>query len=447
MPYPPSVPRQAAHPLIIVATSGTGGDIQPFVLLARGLHDQGHRVCMLVPAFHEPAMLASQLDYRTFGTTADFQAALDNPDLWDERKGFGVAWQAGVPHLQVLHDMVAALPASDDCVVLCHPILAPLADIARAARPGLRVVSAYLAPSNLCSLQDMLMLGSLPIPRWTPMFWRRLLWQAANRISIDPTMLPSLNAGRAVRELPPVTGFMEHMLRAPDAAIGLFPSWFAPRQADWPPQVVVGDFLRQDGRAVPPLSPQLERFLAAGAAPIAFTPGTGHRHAADYFAMALDALQRLGRRGLFITPHGAQVPDPLPPEVMWVAEAPFSALLPRLAALAHHGGIGTMAEAFRAGVPQLVVPSAFDQFDNAVRAHRLGVARVVLSRKLSARRLHQGLRDLLASPTLAQACDYVATQARGGQRQPWLIAQVEAALGIAAPQAAPPRPQPQPMLD
>lgn len=445
-----ATPRPATGPLIIVASSGTGGDIRPFVLLARGLRARGHRVRMLVPAFHENTALASGLDYQTFGQAAQFQAALDNPDLWNERKGFGVAWQAGVPHLQVLHDMVAALPPDEDCVLLCHPILAPLGAIARAARPGLRVVNAYLAPSNLCSLQDLRMLGSMSIPRWTPLFWRRLLWQVANRVSVDPATLPSLNAGRALRGLPPVTGFVEHMVRAPDAAINLFPSWFAPRQTDWPPHVTGGDFPQADDGTTPPASPlpaALEQFLAAGPAPIGFTPGTGHQHAAGYFSMALDALGRLGRRGLFITAHRAQVPDSLPPHVMWVAEAPFNALLPRLAALVHHGGIGTMAEAFRAGVPQLVVPSAFDQFDNAARARQLGVARVILSRRLSARRLHHGLGELLASPDVARACASIAKQATGGPGQPWLIAQVETALRVAAPQAVPSRPEPQPQLD
>ena len=59
---------------------------------------------------------------------------------------------------------------------------------------------------------------------------------------------------------------------------------------------------------------------------------------------------------------------------MHVPYAPFSALMPRLRALVHHGGIGTSAQALAAGIPQLVVPFAHDQFDNAARLRRLGVA-------------------------------------------------------------------------
>jgi rhamnosyltransferase subunit B len=177
------------------------------------------------------------------------------------------------------------------------------------------------------------------------------------------------------------------------------------------------------------LSAPLEHFLTAGDAPIAFTPGTGHRHAARYFATALEVLRRSGRRGLFITPHAAQVPTDLSADVMWVAEAPFARLLPRLAALVHHGGIGTTAEALRAGVPQLVVPFAFDQFDNALRARRLGVAEVVLARRASVRRVRHALDRLLSSASVAQACREVAARVANGPPPGWLVAQVEHALG------------------
>nr|MBA3625578.1 glycosyltransferase [Methylibium sp.] len=63
----------------------------------------------------------------------------------------------------------------------------------------------------------------------------------------------------------------------------------------------------------------------------------------------------------------------LPNWACHVAYAPFDALLPRLATLVHHGGIGTCAEALAAGVPQIVVPFAHDQFDNAARLERLGL--------------------------------------------------------------------------
>lgn len=419
-------------PRLLIATTGTAGDIVPFVLLAQELSKRGHRVTMLVPAFHAAFMRSQPFSYEVMGTVGEFHAVLDDPLLWHERKGFGVIWQALVPHLDVLRELVARQPVDAPCVLLCHPLLVPLADIARATRPDLRIVCAYLAPSNLCSSHDLLTMGSQRMPSWLPLSWRHALWRMVYRFWIDPAILPSLNACRMANKLPAVSGFFDHMHRVADVSLSLFPPWFASIQPDWPAPFVTNAFPSAAPAPGAALAPQLAAFLSAAEAPIAFTPGTGHRHARDYFVTALKVLARLKRRGLFVTPYRDQLPAALPPGVMWVEQAPFSLLLPRLAALVHHGGIGTMAEAFRAGIPQLIVPYAFDQFDNGLRAKNLGVAEVVLARRMSARRLHRRLLHLLSSPQVAQACAALAVQAAPGASLSSLGATVEQALGLQA---------------
>jgi rhamnosyltransferase subunit B len=384
---------------------------------------------MLVPTLHEAFVKSHGLQCEVFGTVEAFKAVLQDPNLWDERKGFGVVWKAMQAHFGVICELVARQPADTRCVLLCHPILLPLADLARAARPDLRIVGAFLAPSNLCSSYDLLTAGSQRIPSWVPLAWRQALWRLIFKKFIDPVTLPSLNTARAASGLAPVSGFFGHMFQVPDASIGLFPDWFASAQPDWPSPFVQGRFPDMPPASAAALSPELGRFLSEGDAPIAFTPGTGHQHAAKVFATAVETLKRLGRRGLLITPFAAQVPKDLPPNVMWVEQAPFQLLLPRLAALVHHGGIGTTAEAFRAGIPQLIAPYAFDQFDNGWRAHRLGVAEVLLPRQMSERRLRQRLVRLLSSPDVARSCAETAARMAKASSQP-LIDQLEKALEL-----------------
>ena len=76
----------------------------------------------------------------------------------------------------------------------------------------------------------------------------------------------------------------------------------------------------------------------------------------------------------------------LSPDVMAVAYAPHEPLFARAAAIVHQGGIGTFSEAMRAGKPTLIMPYGHDQADNAWRASRLGVARVISRRKYRAMR-------------------------------------------------------------
>lgn len=86
------------------------------------------------------------------------------------------------------------------------------------------------------------------------------------------------------------------------------------------------------------------------------------------------------------------------------AYAPLSALLPRCAALIHHGGIGTVAQALSAGIPQLIVPVAFDHFDEAERVRHLGLGTTLSRRRFTPARAARHLDQLLASPEVARRC-------------------------------------------
>lgn len=430
-PAPPSeVSSERNSPLIIIATSGTSGDMLPFLTMGQGLARRGHRVMMVVPRFHETMFRGCGLPCHYLGTREEFQAALDNPDLWDERRGWKVVCKSAVPHLDSLRQLIVQLPGNQACTVLSHPLLLPAAALARAARPDLRIVAAYLAPSNLCSSHDMLAAGSLRLPARTSLAWRRTLWQLVHRFVVDPVILPELNVLRARHGLPLITHFFEHLLKVPDASLGLFPPWFGAVQPDWPQPWLTGQFPQADVSGAPSLSPELVRFLEAGSAPIVFTPGSGHRHAERFFSTALATLGRLGRRGLFVTPHRQQLPQTLPANVLWQAHTPFEQLLPCAAAVVHHGGIGTTAAAMHAGLPQLVVPFAFDQFDNGYRAQRLGLADVLLARKLSVRRMQRKLSALLACPNVARACANAAREMAAVNANAHLLDQLEEALAL-----------------
>ncbi|MEJ6000352.1 glycosyltransferase [Paucibacter soli] len=415
-------------PHVLLATSGTGGDLLPFVRLGQLLQARGHSVSLFAPSLHEASLRASGLPYKLFGAAEEDQALLDNPQLWHEREGFGVILRSLMPRLLALRQHVLELPGARPCALVCHPILLPGADLARAARADVRVIGLELAPSNLRTVHDPLMVGAQAIPGWLPIWARRAMWGLLDRIWVDPHILPALNAERARLGLPAVAHFLAHMQASCDAALTLFPDWFAPALADWPGNLVHGDFLLGSHSEGAVLAPALQQFLAAGDAPIAFTPGTGNRHAAAFFAAALQALQRLGRRGLFISTHAEQIPQPLPSEVMCLPQAPFEALLPRLAAVVHHGGIGTMAEALRAGTPQLVVPSGFDQFDNGARAHRLGVAEVLPATRVNARRLQGQLSRLLDAPDRAERCRSAAARFAPGAGNAVAAERLEALL-------------------
>ena len=388
---------------ILVTTLGSAGDMYPFLRLARELQARGHRVRMVGPAAHAAMAQAAGVAFRGMGSEAEYVALLEHPDVWHPSRGFAVLWGALSDKLALLARLIAEEPADEPLALLAHPLALPSAALARTVRPDLRIVAAWLAPANLRSLHDPLTIGALRIPRWLPHAWRAALWAYADRSVIDPVALPSLNAVRAQRGLPPVAHFIEHLETIADASLTLFPPWFAPTAPDWPRPLAEGVFTVYDPHPAA-LSPGLAAFLDGGAAPIVFTPGSGNRQAARWFARALGATNRLGRRAIFLTTHREQVPAVLPAHVLWQPYVPLRAILPRCAALVHHGGIGTTSEALRAGIAQLVVPLAYDQFDNGTRVEALGAGRRLAGWRAGARGLASALAALLGSSATAEAC-------------------------------------------
>jgi UDP:flavonoid glycosyltransferase YjiC (YdhE family) len=135
--------------------------------------------------------------------------------------------------------------------------------------------------------------------------------------------------------------------------------------------------------------------------------------AASFFTAAVEACRRLGRRGLLLTKFADQVPSELPADVRHFEYVPFSRVLPRVAAIVHHGGIGTTAQGLRAGIPQLIMPLSHDQPDNAARLARLGVGDQLAPASFRGDRVAEKLSRLLDSPAVRTNCAQVAARFDG----------------------------------
>jgi len=161
------------------------------------------------------------------------------------------------------------------------------------------------------------------------------------------------------------------------------------------------------------LSPEIERFLDAGPAPILFTLGSSAvLTPGRFWEESLAAVHALGQRAIFLIgpENPAMLHASYPPEVLVVERAPHSLLMPRCAVVVQQCGVGTLMQALRAGVPTLAVPFANDQPDNAYRAAKLGVARIVSAPRYRRRRVAMELNRILTDPTYRAASARVAAE-------------------------------------
>jgi rhamnosyltransferase subunit B len=410
--------HSVSAPKYLVISFGTAGDMHPFLSLAKALQARGEDVTFMGFKAHEAMVLPLGIPFVPVGTYEDYFRVMHDPDLWHPRRGFATLFKHMGQDSQSMRDIAAhfqSLASDQALVVLAHPFAIPSTALFRQHLPLMRLVGVYLAPSNLRTVHDLLTLGELAVPRWLPHFVRPWMWRLVERFYIDPAAIPPLNAWRAQYDLPAIPQYMDHIYNEPDASLALFPAWFGKPQPDWPSPLLMGTFPLFEPDLSAQFSPELSQFLQAGLQPndrpLVFAPGSAHAQAGSYFAKALKAVKRLGLRAIFLTPYPEQLPKALPASVLWQSYVPFDALLPKVRALVHHGGIGTTAQALRSGVPQLVVPFAFDQFDNAARVEALGCGLASLAEpRTTAFYLTRKIQKLLASEAIRAQC--TATAAR-----------------------------------
>jgi UDP:flavonoid glycosyltransferase YjiC (YdhE family) len=342
------------------------------------------------------------INFVPIGTVEQFDRIAGNADLWRASRALWVVARGVGEFLEPFYRAIVANHQPGRTVL----VMASLVLGGRAAQEELKIpaVTVHLSPAVLRSVLDPASTPPLPVAPWQPAWLNRMVFAFVDRAIIDPAFGGPLNAFRASRGMPPVNGIFRTWIHSPDRVIGLFPAWFAPPAPDWPPNTLLTGFPLYDEADVTPIDAELLRFLDDGPPPIAFTPGSSMRHGAKFFAAAVDVCQALKMRGLLFSRHDANVPRDLPAQIRHVKFAPFSRILPRCAAVVHHGGIGTSAQALAAGIPQLVMPMAHDQHDNARRLARLGVAQVIPAWRFTAPRARRGLARLLRSRAVADYC-------------------------------------------
>ncbi|MCC6572991.1 MAG: glycosyltransferase [Planctomycetes bacterium] len=412
---------------ILIVPIGSAGDVHPFVGIGAALKARGHRVTILTSGYFRGLVEKMALDFVEIGTKEEFEAYLKHPDAWHPTRALRFVMDATIN--KVLPATVEALKQRNEPgnTIVVGSTLAFGTRVAQEAF-NLPTVTCHLSPSVFRTVYDMPCLPGLTFVRLLPKFMRRLMWKFADATMIDNLFAPPINAYRATLGLPPVRGIMDQWWHSPQRVIGLFPDWFGPMQPDWPRQTVLTSFPLFDEREIQPLRPDVEEFLAASDKPLVFTPGSAMVQGEDFFAAAAGACKLLGCRGILLTRFPDQLPRSLPDNVRHFDFIPLSTLLPRAACMVYHGGVGTCGQALAAGTPQLIMPMAHDQPDNAARVKKLGVGADLPPKKFTAARLAKKLDTLLKDPALPVRCTAIATKMKADNPIPRTCELIEAAI-------------------
>ncbi len=385
----------------MLATHGSPGDLHPFLAIGVALQARGHEAIIATCERYQQAVLDAGLAFAAI--RPDRQAGQQDPDFIDR-----ILAERGAP-ARIFRDMF--LPGLRESTVDLLPVVAGADTVVShtlvaggrlaAEVHGVPWISAVMQPMGYLSAYEPPIVG----PPWIAGLLRRSgpgASRAVFRLAHELTgrWVGEWHELRSELGLPAVA---DHPIwegqHSPVRSLGLFPRVLGEPKADWPASARVTGFpfYHPAGRT---LDHGLKAFIEAGEPPIVFTLGTtAVNDPGSFYEVSAKAATDLGARAVLVAgPRSFEAFNGISDDVLAVPYAPHDLLFRHALAVVHQAGIGTLSEALRVGKPMLIMPYGHDQADNAWRAYRLGVARVITRGRYRREAVRRALRTILDGP-------------------------------------------------
>jgi len=399
---------------IVFSTFGTFGDVNPLIALALELKRRGHTPVLAIPGMFREKVEPLGIEFAAVRPDQDPHDKQMVEMIWDIKKGTERGLREFLfPAIRdSYHDLLEAVTANGGADLLVTGELAYAGPIV-AAKTGIPWASYVLAPLSFFSGYDPPVLPPYPtlskvqslvpgvghlVPRFARLVthnWSKPIYELRRELGLSHGENPIFDAKHS-----------------PRLVLALFSRVLGDPQRDWPPNTLITGFAFYDGDAgKTELAPEIQQFLDAGQPPLVFTLGSAAVMAAgDFYEQSARAVELLGERAILLVGSEPQNRPrfPLSDKICVAAYAPFSKVFPMASAIIHQGGVGTTAQALRAGRPMLVMPYSHDQPDNARRVRHLGVAKVIQRKEYTAEAAAKKIKDLLEDPAFAAGAAEIA---------------------------------------
>jgi sterol 3beta-glucosyltransferase len=421
---------------ITILAIGSRGDVEPYVALGLGLQAAGHDVRVATHAGFETLVRGRGLgfallsgDYRAYHESANGRDALA------ERRGFfqilyrstrGAApllhqilldcWRACQDAQGVIVNQLSVVPGYHLAEKLAVPVL-------RAFNLPVSRTHAYPAPFLPSGLQLGSGLNLLSHDVARRLFWM-MVRTPTNQARAEVLSLRPLHKRNPFREMDRQRWLLLY---------GYSPA-VVPRPPDWGDWIHVTGywFLERPAGWQPPS--ELVDFLESGPPPVYVGFGSmSNRDPKESTELVVEALGRAGQRGVLVTGWGGLARSAQRGDVYVADEIPFDWLFPRVAAVVHHGGIGTTHLGLRAGAPTVIIPFLPDQRFWGRRVYELGVGpRPVLRPRLTVERLADAIRTVTGDDRMRERAAALGAQIRAESGVANAVGLINSRLGVPA---------------
>ncbi len=388
---------------LIIATTGTRGNVQPYVAVGKELSKRGYRVTVATNEDYRALVESNHLGFR--GVCGSYRELFTSPAAlrWIETSGNPIRFARGFRRLfepvaeSWINDFDSALDDAD-AVIVNAVAIAALTALERRTIPRVILFTAPAVPSGN--------LGMTGLPRIP------LLAAWAERTISNIVFDQAWTVGKAAQarflarhdlSLPPQALWRENIRRG-IGHLHLFSEAIVPRPSDWPECAEVTGFCFLDAPKHWQPPSELIDFINSGSPPIYVTYGSqSSMDPATLFLITRNTLRAARQRAVIGIDKnkikGAKDFD----DIFFVNDIPYDWLFPKMSAVVHYGGAGTASAVARAGKPSIVIPFFSDQNFWARRLARLGLSPPPFPKhQLNSSRLSHELLSLLKNPFYAR---------------------------------------------
>jgi UDP:flavonoid glycosyltransferase YjiC (YdhE family) len=367
---------------VSIVAAGSRGDVQPYIALGVGLHEAGHKVRFLAPSDYQKLAVQHQLDFVDLG--GNMQSVAQGLEGQLERGNMlKIMIEMRGAAAQLIGEATArSVKASEGSDVILAGLGALSIAVTTSEALDVPYVPAFLYPftptSEFASVLSPIHGTRVPgwVNRATFHVAQQMMWQAfrsadnrarQERLGIERSAFWGPFSLFQESKLPVLYGYSRHVIPIPsdwDGSNIVTGYWFLEPAVGWQPSL------------------GLRKFLESGPPPVYIGFGSMVNQDPEETArMVIAALDRSGQRGIIGSGWSGIQEEHLPDFVHVVGSVPHTWLFPRMAAVVHHGGVGTTAAGLRAGVPSIITPFFGDQPYWGHRIFELGVGPKPITKK------------------------------------------------------------------
>ena len=373
---------------IVITTHWLDGDVVPFCKIGRALKSRNHNVTLITHCYFENMAKQHGLDFEAWDTEEEFNLLLKLMESGDA--------DSEPERLRAVREQFESIPirlrefekvlkhCGKEGTVLVAKCVSSVAALMVAEKLGLPLATFYVLPTEPVSMR-------------------------INGDLISEEFLLQLNELRNLVGLSPISSWISWQTSGM-LNIGLWPEWFtsADDRKEWPTDISQIGFPldKQDTSDTYQLPDSVKAIFEGEHPPIILTGGTTKLLHNKFYPMAVSACGLINRPAIVLNRYREMVPDNLPDNVLYYPYLPMQEILPKCAAIIHHGGIGTCAEALRNGTPQVILPYFMDRLFNGKQLKKIGVAECLPVVRWTPQNIRDSILKVLNDNTKVKCAEY-----------------------------------------